>query len=71
VNGLDIEIISSRWLPVEDYEEVTVLYKESSQLHNVSLDCILTNSSSRNLIMCEERASRFIQNVEQPDYMKV
>lgn len=46
MNGLDLEIISNRLSPAEDYEEVTVPYKEGSQLYNISLDCILSNRSS-------------------------
>lgn len=46
MDGLDLEIISSRRSPAEDYEEVAVLHKEGSQLYNVSLDCILSNRSS-------------------------
>lgn len=71
MNGPDLEVISSRLSPAEDSEEDTVLYKQGSQLYNVSLDCIPSNRSSWNLIMCEERAGRFIQNVEQPGYMKI
>lgn len=41
MNGPDLEITASRLLPAVDHEEVTVLYKEGSQLYNVSLACIL------------------------------
>lgn len=48
-----------------------LLYKEGRQLYHVSLDCIRDNRGSWNLIMCEKRAARSIQIVEQSGYTKV